>query len=208
MFTIKQFVNFQNIWPQQKMSSRNLFASALFNWKLVFIKLYMKTIRKEGNVLFIDALNIFYLRLNGVGHMVNDYSDSERGNPLPPLHGLLFLITSKHGRLLVGDMPPPPPPPLAVRATYYLMSPPPPPPHTHTHTFGDWKKSHISYLFAFTVIFTGLIRTKCSHSLPIFRYSEHVQYTEDERKQKSEPQWPSFFKTTQKTWLRAYGTRS
>ena len=24
--------------------------------------------------------------------MVKDHSDSERGNPLPPLHGLLFLI--------------------------------------------------------------------------------------------------------------------
>ena len=44
---------------------------------------------KEGNVLFNDAFNIFYLRLYGVGHMVKDHSDSERGNPLPP-HGLLF----------------------------------------------------------------------------------------------------------------------
>ena len=47
------------------------------------------TRRKEGNVLFNDALNIFYLRLYGVSHMVNDHSHSERGNPLP-LHGLLF----------------------------------------------------------------------------------------------------------------------
>ena len=45
--------------------------------------------RKEGNVLFNGALNTFYLRLYGVGHMVKDHSDSERGNPLPP-HGLLF----------------------------------------------------------------------------------------------------------------------
>ena len=49
---------------------------------------------KEGNVLFNDALNTFYLRLYGVGHMVKDHSDSERGNPLPP-HGLLFPISSK-----------------------------------------------------------------------------------------------------------------
>ena len=49
---------------------------------------------KEGNVLFNDALNTFYLRLYGVGHMVKDHSDSERGNPLP-LHGLLFSINSK-----------------------------------------------------------------------------------------------------------------
>ena len=36
----------------------------------------------------------FILRLYGVGHMVNDHSDSERGNPLPS-HGLLFPISSK-----------------------------------------------------------------------------------------------------------------
>ena len=34
--------------------------------------------RKEGNVLFNDALNTFYLRLYGVGHMVKDHSDSEK----------------------------------------------------------------------------------------------------------------------------------
>ena len=31
---------------------------------------------KEGNVLFNDALNTFYLRLYGVRHMVKDHSDS------------------------------------------------------------------------------------------------------------------------------------
>ena len=35
--------------------------------------------RKEGNVLFNDALITFYLRLYGVGHIVEDHSDSERG---------------------------------------------------------------------------------------------------------------------------------
>ena len=49
--------------------------------------------RKEGNVLFNHALNTFYLQLYGVGHMVKDHSDSERGNLLP-LHGLLFPIDS------------------------------------------------------------------------------------------------------------------
>ena len=33
---------------------------------------------KERNVLFNDALNTFYLRLYGVGHIVKDISDSER----------------------------------------------------------------------------------------------------------------------------------
>ena len=50
--------------------------------------------RKEGNVLFNDALNTFYLRLYGIRHMVKDHSDSEKGNPLPP-HRLLFTITNK-----------------------------------------------------------------------------------------------------------------
>ena len=51
-------------------------------------------VRKEGNVLFNGALNTFYIRLYVVGHMVKDYSDSERGNRLPP-HRLLFPINSK-----------------------------------------------------------------------------------------------------------------
>ena len=42
-----------------------------------------QTDRKEGNVLFNDSLNTFYLWLYG------------RGTLLPPLHGLLFLINSK-----------------------------------------------------------------------------------------------------------------
>ena len=50
--------------------------------------------RKEGNVLFNDALDTFYLRLYGVWHMVEDHLNSERGNPLSP-HGLLFPISSK-----------------------------------------------------------------------------------------------------------------
>ena len=32
---------------------------------------------KEGNALFNDALKTFYLRLYGVGHMVEDHSGSE-----------------------------------------------------------------------------------------------------------------------------------
>ena len=49
----------------------------------------------ERKDLFNDVLNTFYLLLYGVRHMVKDHSDSERGNPLPPLHGLLFPISSK-----------------------------------------------------------------------------------------------------------------
>ena len=49
---------------------------------------------RERNVLFNDALNTFYLRLYGVRHIVKDHSDSEKGNPLPPLM-LLLSINSK-----------------------------------------------------------------------------------------------------------------
>ena len=49
---------------------------------------------KEVNVLFNDTLNTFYLRLYGVRYMVNDHSDSEKGNPLPP-HRLLLSMNSK-----------------------------------------------------------------------------------------------------------------
>ena len=49
---------------------------------------------KEGNVLFNDALNTFYLQLHGVRHIVNFNTDSDRGNPLPP-HRLLPPISSK-----------------------------------------------------------------------------------------------------------------
>ena len=47
-------------------------------------------VKKEVSVLFNDALNIYYLLVYGVRHVVKDQSDSEVGNLLPPLHGLLF----------------------------------------------------------------------------------------------------------------------
>ena len=39
--------------------------------------------RKDGNVLFNDTLNTFYLwlYLNGVRHMIKDHSDSEERKP-------------------------------------------------------------------------------------------------------------------------------
>ena len=36
---------------------------------------------KEGNVLYDDTLNTFYLWLYGVRHMVKDHSDSEKRKP-------------------------------------------------------------------------------------------------------------------------------
>ena len=49
---------------------------------------------KGKEMLYLTTHSTYYLRLYGVGHMVKDHSDSERGNPLPP-HRLLFSISSK-----------------------------------------------------------------------------------------------------------------
>ena len=49
----------------------------------------------EENVLFNDALNTLYIQLCRVRHMIRDYSDIERGNPMRLLPGLLFPISSK-----------------------------------------------------------------------------------------------------------------
>ena len=64
------------------------------NFASIYVAEWEEAGRKEGNILFNDALNTFYLRLYGVRHMVKNHSDSERGNPLPP-HRLLFPISSK-----------------------------------------------------------------------------------------------------------------
>ena len=66
----------------------------IYGYMVKIFSIYHSTDRKEGNILFNDALNTFYIRLYGVIHMVKDHSDSERKNPLPP-HRLLFPISSK-----------------------------------------------------------------------------------------------------------------
>ena len=64
----------------------------MYDWKHTS---YNKNVfAREGSVLFNDALNTFYLRLYGVGHMEKDHSDSKRGNPLPP-HGYSFRLTAR-----------------------------------------------------------------------------------------------------------------
>ena len=52
------------------------------------------SIQQEGNVYFNDTLNTFSLRLYGVSHMVKDHSDSEKGNPLPPI-SYFFQLTAR-----------------------------------------------------------------------------------------------------------------
>ena len=71
----------------------------IFNLNFAHIMIVVNdTKRKEGRkCLFNNTLNTFYIQLYGVGHMVKDHSDSEKGNPLLPLHGLLFLLNSSKG---------------------------------------------------------------------------------------------------------------
>ena len=52
---------------------KELFYLITHSTQIVFAVLW-----KEGNVLFNDALNTFYLRLYGIRHMVKDHSDSKR----------------------------------------------------------------------------------------------------------------------------------
>ena len=58
---------------------------------------YMKNIYITSDVVcgFFVCFCVCFLIclwLYGIKHMVKDHSDSERGNPLPPLHRLLFSI--------------------------------------------------------------------------------------------------------------------
>ena len=58
--------------------------------RFLFSQVLISSTRKEGNVLFNNALNTFYLQLYGVEHMVKDHSNSERGNPLLQARVLLY----------------------------------------------------------------------------------------------------------------------
>ena len=57
--------------------------------------MYHPTDRIAHTTVFVTPVVEHWLepQVNGVGHMVKDQSDSERGNPLPP-HALLFPISS------------------------------------------------------------------------------------------------------------------
>ena len=54
-----------------------------FIWLLLCCTLHTHTDRKEGNVLFNNTLNTFYLWLYDIRHMVKNHSYMERGNPVP-----------------------------------------------------------------------------------------------------------------------------
>ena len=46
----------------------------------IWLRTILIVSERERNVLFNDTLNTFYLRLYDIRHMVNDHSDSEKGN--------------------------------------------------------------------------------------------------------------------------------
>ena len=52
-------------------------------------------IRKEGIILFNEALNTFYIRLYGVEHMTKDHSDSYSGTPPPTVHEIHFRLAAR-----------------------------------------------------------------------------------------------------------------
>ena len=66
--------------------------------QVVIYQIACRTKCWEGNVLFNDAPNTFYLRLYGVRHMVKDHSDTEKGNPLPPHRLLLYGVGHNYGK--------------------------------------------------------------------------------------------------------------
>ena len=68
------------------------YISALFYG---FLPISIDVRKERRKCLFNDALNTFYLWLYSIRYIVNVHLDSERGNPLLPLHRLLFVISSK-----------------------------------------------------------------------------------------------------------------
>ena len=73
--------------------SHNLIVDYPLSVPNVICRYWHFTESQEGNVLFNDVLNTFYLCLYGIILMVKDHQIA-RGNLLP-LHGLLFLISKK-----------------------------------------------------------------------------------------------------------------
>ena len=83
-------VNDTYTWDQLKSNrNTNIRNSVLGQHNHTLLLVFMRN--KEGRkILYNDTLNTFYLQSYRVRHMIKDQSDSQRGNPLPPLHEPLF----------------------------------------------------------------------------------------------------------------------
>ena len=102
LFPISSKGSFICIIPQTYHSlcytSRGALAGLIFEIKQNYLKwistieyvsdihIWSLVLEKEGNVLFNAALNTFYVWLCCIGHMVEDHSDIEIGNPLHELY--------------------------------------------------------------------------------------------------------------------------
>ena len=72
-----------------------VFLTELYPLYLLLIEKKMFITRKEGNVLFNDAVNTFYLRLYGVRHMVKYHTDREREETRCRHMGYSFRLTAR-----------------------------------------------------------------------------------------------------------------
>ena len=60
------------------MAAAGFLSQSILNPGLNWVHTLVSAQNKEGNLLFNDALNTFYLHVYGVRHMVKDHSDRER----------------------------------------------------------------------------------------------------------------------------------
>ena len=69
--------------------------SVPFSLSLVKLFLAIFEERREGNVLFNDAVSTFNIQLYVVRYMIKDHTDNNRPNHMPSLPGLLYQISSR-----------------------------------------------------------------------------------------------------------------
>ena len=91
-------------YTHTKLTQSILFSIALHIWHTNFWDW------KEGNILFNDTRNTFYLRLYCIGHMVSDHSDTKRGYSFQLTARVILYATGSfllrqsfiHNRSMVG----------------------------------------------------------------------------------------------------------
>ena len=96
-------------WRRKGGRGRHLYRGGNFYYTNCGAHIYLEG-RKEGNFLFNDALNTFYLRLYGVTHMVNDY-----------IFGLGRQYPLLSHCLCAADLPPPPLLPKRFYGNVYIL---------------------------------------------------------------------------------------
>ena len=84
---------YPSMYEQNVVNCQNTIQLPIKAWTddLAELHLALKA-NKDGNVLFNDTRNTFYLQLYGIRHKQKDHSETERRNPLLPLYWLVFTI--------------------------------------------------------------------------------------------------------------------